>query len=348
MDTEASAPSPERRMRDLADAMAQEYDADILVFNGDIDYAAYFLLAEEVDKIEQRHKNVALILVTGGGDPDAAYRIARHLRLRYSHVRVLVPGFCKSSGTLIALAADAITMGDYGELGPLDIQIPKHDDVGVLDSGLTATTALDVLRNESYSTFDKVFQEIKKRSRGQISFKTATEIAASLTIGLYTPISAQIQAMHLGEIERASRITEYYGRRLASENVREDAIETLANGFPSHSFVIDRGEARVFFRTVQEPSATERKLFEELGQAALHCLHDASGDHMTYVDCLSTHTEKDNEAQDSLRGEQRNGSAPPSTNGGERPEIRDSSQSDGINPEEAKPIDGDGIARARS
>ncbi len=322
MDNPALPPEAERQTV-LANAIADARDADVLIFNADIDYSSFFELVEKVRSRKSRRKNVVVILVTGGGDPDAAYKIARYLRMNYDGFELLVPGFCKSSGTLIAVAADSITMADYGELGPLDIQIPKHDDVGTRDSGLTATTALDVLRNESYATFEMVFLKIKARSRGQISFKTATEIASALTVGLFQPISAQVQAMHLGEVERASRITEYYGKRLASQNVKEDAIENLANSYPSHGFVIDREEASRFFRKVEKPTQEEIELFDLLGEAAIACVHDAAGDHISVIGYLSVEVQKENE-KDELR-QQRNGENSASTNDGERSEVRDSS-----------------------
>jgi ClpP class serine protease len=40
-----------------------------------------------------------------------------------------VSGYCKSAGTLIALGANELAFGEHGELGPLDVQIAKRDEV---------------------------------------------------------------------------------------------------------------------------------------------------------------------------------------------------------------------------
>ena len=45
-------------------------------------------------------------------------------------LRVIVPDFAKSAGTLIALAADKIVMSDSSELGPIDPQFLKKDGDG--------------------------------------------------------------------------------------------------------------------------------------------------------------------------------------------------------------------------
>lgn len=59
------------------------------------------------------------------GDPNAGYRIGRALQHNYDDVTLLVVGPCKSAGTLIAIAANKLVIGDMGELGPLDIQLKK-------------------------------------------------------------------------------------------------------------------------------------------------------------------------------------------------------------------------------
>jgi hypothetical protein len=61
---------------DLANKLAQEKDADIFLYNGDIARHYDRTLAELCRK-QNRRTNLILLLVTQGGDPDAAYRIAR-------------------------------------------------------------------------------------------------------------------------------------------------------------------------------------------------------------------------------------------------------------------------------
>ncbi len=68
---------------------------------------------------------VDLLLHTPGGDIDQAERIVLLCRKRVgdAEFRVIVPDSAKSAGTLIAIAADEIVMGDPSELGPIDPQI---------------------------------------------------------------------------------------------------------------------------------------------------------------------------------------------------------------------------------
>lgn len=75
---------------------------------------------------------VDLMLHTAGGDIDAAEKLISMLRNRVgaATLRVIVPDFAKSAGTLITLGADRILMSDTSELGPIDPQIILADGNG--------------------------------------------------------------------------------------------------------------------------------------------------------------------------------------------------------------------------
>jgi hypothetical protein len=69
------------------------------------------------------------LLHTPGGDMDAAEKLITMIRTRVGNgrLRVIVPDFAKSAGTLIAIGADVIAMSDCSELGPIDPQITLND-----------------------------------------------------------------------------------------------------------------------------------------------------------------------------------------------------------------------------
>ena len=73
--TSSSEPSPEEV---VATMVADQLDADIVLYNGVIFRpGADSLIGECFSR--RRRRNVVLILVTQGGDADSAYRIARCL-----------------------------------------------------------------------------------------------------------------------------------------------------------------------------------------------------------------------------------------------------------------------------
>jgi Serine dehydrogenase proteinase len=76
--------------------------------------------------------NVDLMLHTRGGDVDAAEKLMTLVQATVggAQLRVIIPDFAKSAGTLMALGADALIMSDSSELGTIDPQIWSDDGHG--------------------------------------------------------------------------------------------------------------------------------------------------------------------------------------------------------------------------
>jgi ClpP class serine protease len=66
---------------------------------------------------------IDLVIHTPGGLVLAAMQIARAVEAHKATVTVYVPVYAMSGGTLIALAADEIVLGEFSVLGPIDPQI---------------------------------------------------------------------------------------------------------------------------------------------------------------------------------------------------------------------------------
>ncbi len=73
-----------------------------------------------------------LMLHTVGGDIDAAEKLINMLRAKTADLtlRIIVPDFAKSAGTLMVLGADSVVMSDMSELGPIDPQVVLADGNG--------------------------------------------------------------------------------------------------------------------------------------------------------------------------------------------------------------------------
>ena len=74
-----------------------------------------------------------IVLHTPGGLAIAAFQIACALKKYRGKVRVIVPHYAMSGGTLIALAADEIIMSQHAILGPVDPQIGNRPAVSYLN-----------------------------------------------------------------------------------------------------------------------------------------------------------------------------------------------------------------------
>ncbi|WP_095908443.1 SDH family Clp fold serine proteinase [Enterobacter cloacae] len=243
-------------------------NTDVYVYTGEIERKGHLLLTNAIDTRKKQvglKDNVLFCIATYGGNPDAGYRIGRALQHNYKHITMLILGPCKSAGTLIAVAAHKLIIGDMGELGPLDIQLKKNDEIGELSSGLVIQTALEELKDCALSAFRSYLVNIKLRN--QISTKMSADIAAKLTEALVSPMASQIDPIKLGEHQRAMTIALSYGNRLNghSKNLKENSLRKLIASYPAHGFVIDRKEAKELFNQVERPNDKTDVLYRVLG-----------------------------------------------------------------------------------
>lgn len=232
---------------------------DVILYIGDISREGYEQITH-VCQTQRLSEKAYLILVTSGGDPHAGFRIARCLRHHYGDFKLLVPDICKSAGTLIAMGAGELIIADRGELGPLDIQMSKQDELMERSSGLDIQQGLELLRKQTYAAFEEFMLSTQTRTR--VSTKMAAEISAKLAGTAFQSIYAQIDPVRLGEISRANAIGFEYGRRLNEDsgNLKPGALAGLITRYPAHSFVIDRKEACNLFERVRAPDERESAL----------------------------------------------------------------------------------------
>ncbi|EGQ8444822.1 SppA protein [Vibrio cholerae] len=195
-----------------------------------------------------------LVLTTQGGDPDYGYRIGRAINYYYDNTIIMIPDICKSAGTLVAIAGKKLIIGDLGELGPLDIQFRKSDEMGEHASTLNIFKTVNELQNATLDSFRHFVTDIRYGSG--IGTKLSSEIASNLTKALISPIAAQIDPIKLGEHNRALQVAREYANRLnqVSDSLKtSESLDRLISGYPCHSFVIDRKEARQLFKRVAKP-----------------------------------------------------------------------------------------------
>ena len=246
-------------LRGLAERIAAERRADVLLFRGPIARDGDGQLAPARRQRADR-RNVILILSTLGGSGDAAYRVMRSLHRAYERVTIVVDDFCKGAGTLLVVGADGLVMSDYGELGPLDVHGGAPVQLGQMSSGLAPLQALRSLRTEALDLFEQSYRQLRERGRPPLSTRGAAERASELAVGLVSPISAQLDPDQIGEVERGVSMAREYARRIDRGNLKPGALDRLVSGYPSHDFVIDREEARDLFQRVRPPTADETEL----------------------------------------------------------------------------------------
>ena len=118
------------------------------------------------------------------------------------------------AGTLLANAGEKLIFTPYGELGPLDIQLPKEDKLGVHESGLNISEAMNALEFRAKDTFHSLVGEILSASNDIISVRTAMSAASDLVSSIYSPIFTQFDPEELGSRLRAMRIGKEYAKTI--------------------------------------------------------------------------------------------------------------------------------------
>jgi len=254
-----------------ANALSAKLGADVIFFNGDLHWTSSQAFLKACKARKQKKPDALFVLVTSGGNPKAAYRMARCLQRSYTKFWIFVPGWCKSAGTLIASGAHEIYMSDGAELGPLDIQLSKKDEVWTGRSGLVVDAAVRALEDVGERMFFHYLYEIKDQS-SSVTYKTAAGIASDLVGRLLGPVFGQIDPAEVGENSRTMNITKEYATRLdrhAKNFKSKEWLSYLVESYPDHSFTIDRAEASEIFVNVKAPSLEMENLEQILGDLAV-------------------------------------------------------------------------------
>ncbi|MHC5596451.1 MAG: SDH family Clp fold serine proteinase [Nostoc sp.] len=294
-------------LHEVVSELSTNLQADIFILSGEISEKTADLLIYQVRNVQERQDNVGLILTTFGGDADAAFRIMRFLQRKYEKITLYIFGYCKSAGTLMALGAHEIVMSDFGEFGPLDVQVLKNGELYGRSSGLDIHQALDVIGSQAYMMFEGYLDNLTERTQGQITTKIAADIVSSMAVQLLTPIMAQIDPLHLGEMNRVIRVAQDYGQRLSSKissQNRGRTITQLTSGYHQHGFVIDYEEAKQLFQDVEVREPTE--IEQELETLLMAVVRAPADDIVQWLKPVASDDEEgENEEDEANNGEQR-------------------------------------------
>ncbi|MCE7966659.1 MAG: hypothetical protein DYH04_14950 [Nitrospira sp. NTP2] len=191
------------------------YDTRTSIDSWDADRIFRALQAEN----PERKKNVILFLVSNGGKIEPAYQITKICK-KYSTslFQVVIPRRAKSAATLMAIGADIVHMGPFGELGPIDPQLDGLPALGVRRS-------LEIIAGicASYPKSSDAF---------------AKYLGSKLTIE------------QIGYCDRVSESAAQYAERLLQKKPGISASEAslmakrLVYEYKDHGFVIDVEEAQ--------------------------------------------------------------------------------------------------------
>jgi hypothetical protein len=204
-----------------------------------------------------------VLIHSGGGDINSAFKIVELLRLHAEKVYACVPIAAKSAATLICLGCDVICIDELGELGPLDTQILEEKKGGKAEfaSALNPFKTLEQLQKFSLETFDTGVKMVATRSGLDLDecIKHAIDFVG-VTTG---PLFSKLDPEKLGEYSRALAVGKDYAERIIRRYKKwepqktQDLVERLVHGYPSHDYIIDYHELREMGLAVQMLSTQE-------------------------------------------------------------------------------------------
>jgi Serine dehydrogenase proteinase len=190
-----------------------------------------------------------VLIHSGGGSIDDAFRMIKMIRRKADSIEFLVADYAKSAATFMCLSGDKILMGPDAELGPLDAQLSDPKGSVKPLSALNAFKSLEYLREFALEAFDLVVRTLLDSADMDIPY--AVKEAQPLVANMVSPLFSQVDPLALGEARRLLSIGEEYGKLVMSrysyrETPEEDVdriLRQLVWNYPHHGFLIDLEEA---------------------------------------------------------------------------------------------------------
>jgi serine dehydrogenase proteinase len=213
----------------------------------------------------RRGEPIALLIDSYGGNADPAFEFATLLQKYCGGFIAIVPRHAKSAATLLAMGAEAIIFSDFGELGPLDMQIldPERED---RQSVLDDVQALERLNAFVLSAIDETMFLLKQRSRMKIA--TLMPHVREIVTGMTRPLFEKIDVVKYTRMSRLLKVAEEYAIRLLAPKAgleQATAIAShMAEKYPVHEFIIYPDEAKAIGLNVVDPTTEQAAVLERL------------------------------------------------------------------------------------
>ncbi|HUD09987.1 MAG TPA: hypothetical protein VMR77_04280 [Patescibacteria group bacterium] len=191
-----------------------------------------------------------LVLQTYGGDVYSAVKIMRILQFKFKEIKVIIPDFVYSSGTIMALGGDTLYFDVDACIGPLDKPMENPRD-GSDISSLDITNTLTNIASTIESIATSFYGSLRVDSKIKLSKIEAAKLAYESAVNIVNPIINKIDPYFLQSGYRQTQIGLRYAvdmlaSRMKRNNIKE-AVDTaldLVNKYPAHSYGIYREEAK--------------------------------------------------------------------------------------------------------
>jgi ATP-dependent protease ClpP protease subunit len=192
------------------------------------------------------------VLYTAGGDIYSAVKIMRMLQNKFPEIKIIIPDYVYSSGTIMALGGDEIYMDVDASMGPLDKPMENYKD-GSDISSIDITKTLTNISSICTSIGISIYKELREKDEESLRLgkNDASRIAFDTAAKLICPITEQIDPFNLQKGYRETTIGLYYAIDMVCSRMLKDDISqaattcrSLVNDYPSHGYCIFRDELK--------------------------------------------------------------------------------------------------------
>ena len=219
----------------------------VMVINSGIDSQCKEGVAQLLSKIGKKER-LTVLVESLGGSIEEAFWIAKEIRMWCKQLDVAVTGSAKSATTIIALAADRILFGPYGQLGPLDVQLHDFSGGASRISPLETIRGMEFLRDYYLETFHHFMSALTPT----LDIPHAIEHTTKLLAPIATPLYQMIDYRQLGDAFRRLLVSETYARAVMfrwsplknDQELVNSIIRNLVWEYPYHGYIIDLEECQ--------------------------------------------------------------------------------------------------------
>ncbi|OGD63609.1 hypothetical protein A2160_01970 [Candidatus Beckwithbacteria bacterium RBG_13_42_9] len=256
------------------------------IFIAGIRHKSMLSVRQEIQKFTKKNpdkKEIDFILESPGGNADYAYVLIRTLREHFEKVNIIVAFWAKSAATLSALGGSTIIMDEFGEFGPLDVQLSTDEELPDSEpqSGLIDEIALKTIENRSVELYERMLLKLlKKNNSRDIDIRLKKTILSKQVFeyisNLYKPLFEQVDPYKIGEKTRSLAIAERYAERILKqyneENLKEnvhDFVDYMVHDCPNHGYNIDYSIMSIFLANVYKSSDISEDYFKALTKLSI-------------------------------------------------------------------------------
>jgi Serine dehydrogenase proteinase len=203
----------------------------------------------DVLRARGRSERLCVVIQCRGGEVNAARRIALLLHEFTDHLMFVVPYFCESAGTVMALAARTIVAGPLAIFSPIDPHLSAENGGGTASP--SALSAQDI-------------RQFWRMSRDWFGLDESEAKASALPL-----LCDNIFPTTLTSFHRCALELEQIGDELLSlhmparpEVERAHIVQTLLYGFHSHTYALTRDDLRRIGLPIESDPALELVAWE--------------------------------------------------------------------------------------